>query len=610
MVLPFLAEGVRAFSDIGGEALKATFFALAEAIGALFLLQFSTIHDGVPVLKELAEALPSVATGFKSFEDVNGDSIALAGEGLTRAIGALFTLQFTTFADGVPVLKELSEAMPGVATGFKAFESLDPDAIGLAGEGLTRAIGALFTLQFTTFADGVPVLKELSGAMPGLSSGFKSFEDMDGDSIAKAGEGLGTAINALFTLQFASFRDGSDLLFTLSSALPGLATGFESFNTLEPDAISNTGIALKKAINTLFELQFTTIRDGTPSLTALADALPKIASGFNAFQGTDKDWLKGIASALENAISTLANGGFFSKKHDCSELINLGLALSQFWDGLSELVGIGDVQNPITTIVDLVNGMKDAISNSLPDFEIRSGEIIIAISNGIAINAGQAMVAFAGVLNAVSETASGYGVVWPIIGGNIAVGLANGIYEKSYAAVKAASELATAVKDTVQSALDIHSPSRVMARLGAYASIGLGQGIQSETDYVKECMITAISPALATLAAMMDEDFEFSPKITPVVDLSNVNGTADMVNDVLGGSYGISAQISGAFSSRMADMERIASSMETMGQTVNNNGDTFSFAIYQQPGEDAEALTDRIMSKMQDRMVRRGVAFG
>ena len=69
----------------------------------------------------------------------------------------------------------------------------------------------------------------------------------------------------------------------------------------------------------------------------------------------------------------------------------------------------------------------------------------------------------------------------------------------------------------------------------------------------------------------------------------------------------MSSQMSNAISRRMADVERIASNM-TSTQTINN-GDNITFNIYQQPGEDANALADAVMLRMQNLAVRRGAAF-
>ena len=70
----------------------------------------------------------------------------------------------------------------------------------------------------------------------------------------------------------------------------------------------------------------------------------------------------------------------------------------------------------------------------------------------------------------------------------------------------------------------------------------------------------------------------------------------------------MSAQMTNDISRRMNDVERIASNMGST-QTVNN-GDNIVFNIYQQPGEDPNAIADAVMVRMANRLARRGAAFG
>lgn len=68
------------------------------------------------------------------------------------------------------------------------------------------------------------------------------------------------------------------------------------------------------------------------------------------------------------------------------------------------------------------------------------------------------------------------------------------------------------------------------------------------------------------------------------------------------------AQMTNAISRRMDNVERIASAMNNQ-QTINN-GDNITFNIYQQPGEDPNAIADAVIARMSTRMSRRGAAFG
>lgn len=64
-------------------------------------------------------------------------------------------------------------------------------------------------------------------------------------------------------------------------------------------------------------------------------------------------------------------------------------------------------------------------------------------------------------------------------GSNAMAGFANGINESAHLAINAANSVANQVADTINRALDIHSPSRVTRQSGAYATEGIEVGLLS-----------------------------------------------------------------------------------------------------------------------------------
>ena len=90
-----------------------------------------------------------------------------------------------------------------------------------------------------------------------------------------------------------------------------------------------------------------------------------------------------------------------------------------------------------------------------------------------------------------------------LAGKDVADGLTQGITEGTPAAVGAATAMATAVNDAVRSALDINSPSRVMAGLGRYVTEGFAQGIGSAVDEVQSAawiLARSVTSPLASAA--------------------------------------------------------------------------------------------------------------
>lgn len=74
---------------------------------------------------------------------------------------------------------------------------------------------------------------------------------------------------------------------------------------------------------------------------------------------------------------------------------------------------------------------------------------------------------------------NGYEGFFYAAGSNLAVGFANGISASSYRAAAAARAMANAAKQAAEAALDEHSPSKVMQRIGEFAGQGFINGIES-----------------------------------------------------------------------------------------------------------------------------------
>lgn len=72
-----------------------------------------------------------------------------------------------------------------------------------------------------------------------------------------------------------------------------------------------------------------------------------------------------------------------------------------------------------------------------------------------------------------------------VIGANGGQGLANGLRSKYGEVVAAASELAQAVTATLTGAMQIASPSKVMARLGGFVAQGFAQGMEDQISAVE-----------------------------------------------------------------------------------------------------------------------------
>lgn len=126
------------------------------------------------------------------------------------------------------------------------------------------------------------------------------------------------------------------------------------------------------------------------------------------------------------------------------------------------------------------------------------------------------------------------------VGGNLVSGLWQGITGAAGAVWDGICNFGSAVVDGFCDFFGIHSPSRVMAGIGEYLSLGLAQGITDETGSVVQGVQDVSDTALSTMMDLAQrvgdiasDDFEYEPSIQPVVDMSDVQNGVDWLNDTL-----------------------------------------------------------------------------
>lgn len=126
------------------------------------------------------------------------------------------------------------------------------------------------------------------------------------------------------------------------------------------------------------------------------------------------------------------------------------------------------------------------------------------------------------------------------VGGNLISGLWQGITGAAGTVWNSICDFGSSIVNGFCDFFGIHSPSRVMAGIGEYLSLGLAQGITDETGSVVQGVQDVSDTALSTMMDLAQrvgdiasDDFEYEPSIQPVVDLSDVQNGVDWLNDTL-----------------------------------------------------------------------------
>jgi hypothetical protein len=143
-------------------------------------------------------------------------------------------------------------------------------------------------------------------------------------------------------------------------------------------------------------------------------------------------------------------------------------------------------------------------------------------------------------------------------------GLANGINSSSFLVISAATAVAKAAASAAKAALKIASPSKVFYQIGVYAGMGMVNALNdySEKTYnagydVGDSAAEGLNRAVKRMGVDYFEGIDLNPKITPVLDLSDVKNGANTIDRMLSGITPMTA---------IGDISAISSSMARTNQ--------------------------------------------
>lgn len=154
-------------------------------------------------------------------------------------------------------------------------------------------------------------------------------------------------------------------------------------------------------------------------------------------------------------------------------------------------------------------------------------------------NASKPVNSVAKVMNKVVNTMNNELDEFYMIGKQVMNGLMQGLESKRDDLMSLVHDIAQDITDTMQEALDIHSPSRVMKQIGVYTMSGLEEGMLSYSRYVYNAsdeIAVKMTDKLNNIGEKIDDsmwnNLETTPIITPVLDLSNIESGIVSMNDM------------------------------------------------------------------------------
>lgn len=152
-------------------------------------------------------------------------------------------------------------------------------------------------------------------------------------------------------------------------------------------------------------------------------------------------------------------------------------------------VNVGEVQKAAENSANkLDESYRHALGIHSPSrVMIENGAYVIAgLTKGIEENENLAVDAMRKVSLGIIDSLNSFPIVMEEIGNNAMIGFNNGLQSEGNNAIVTANNIANQVAETMRKALEIHSPSRVMEKIGGYVGEGLAVGMEKSKKLVSK----------------------------------------------------------------------------------------------------------------------------
>lgn len=430
--------------------------------------------------------------------------------GLMTVVGLLspiLLLASGVFAAFSGVAKNLSEAFVNMAEGMvvlaTALNMLPSDgSLEVIGKGLGSIAGGLAKMGAAMLL--MPAKSEdIYSGLIALGTAMTVMQDIDIAKLADKKTGLpalsdalreafGGSFFGLFGSLGASMGVGSagllaagPALLSLGEGLKALTPGLEAFSQVEnTDAIAEHLEAITRAVNSLSDFAYGRMAKNMPTLL---DNLERFGPALDGITDGDTASIEKLGSAL---------GETFSK----------------------------DKGKAAAALADELETLHKTLRNNAATFE--SAALALGGSIGTGITGSEPVVTKAvfTLLWAAAAAANDQRLRqnWNTIGGNIAIGIANGIAGRTAEAANAMTRLAGALQRSFTVSLAIRSPSRVFEALAAYIPQGIARGIQNGSGEITTSMVNSMTGAMDVLDQYARGAQSLAPQITPVMDMNRM----------------------------------------------------------------------------------------
>lgn len=587
---------------------------IALNILALALKQFGnmSLEQIGKGLGTMAGALTAIVLAFKMMPDKgsfgNGAALLVAAAGIeilalalgqmgnmdgTQIASALITMAFA-LGELVIALNLMEGTLPGSAAlliAATAIGVLTP-ALLLLGQMNGKEIGAaLITLAGALTIMGVaglllmpviPAIIALAGSLALIGVAVAGI----GAGVALAGVGLSALATGIGMLATVTAGSATAIVASLSVIITGLVT-------LLPTVASEIAKSIGSFAETLGDVIPTIVEAGKKIILALLEGIVDIVPNLvDTGLTLVVSLLESISKNIKKIVTLGMNiviGFIEGIKSKLPELLQTAVEfIVTFVDGLARSIDnnsdilIESFENLIISVLNL--GLKlikeaPALFRKAFDSLMDSGIIESIVSNTVGV------VTKIGAMISKAVTAIKNGTSDFIDAGKYVIeGFIDGILDKITAVKDAAKSIGTATINALKKILDIHSPSKEAAKLGAFTGEGFvnalteyGGKVGKASTSIGQQAIDGLSNAISSISDYLSNDMDTQPTIKPILDLSGVSAGAATIGGMFNNAtVGVSANVN-AINAMMSTSQNgstnddVISAINKLGASLSGN---------------------------------------
>lgn len=549
---------------IVGETIQAWIQGFVNSLNAVANIITSVGSAIQSVLEGLGSVFESVGTSIKTVLEGVGTVVESVGTAIKTAlegVGKIFESIGTaikTALDGVAdVIRSVGESAKAFGEGFKllgegikligqngaaAASGLGlfvVEALKLAGVGKLGLGGTVKDLE--TLATTLGNLGAGASILISLSTGF-SMIALSITTLSLSIPMVNTAFEALST----SILNIQNLLTTFGTSLTSSTTGFQQLGQAAMIGMMAMNTAVIAGMATV---QATMLANIALLSIAVSTGFTQVSNSVIVSMGmvnnTVSQSMQGVMSIIQVSMQGVAAQMSASLSQVMSTVSstmsqlssNIMSSMSQVNSTISSTTSqMSSTFNQFSsTIRSTVTSMMSNLNSS---FQSGMNAVVSTVSSGMS-----RVVSTVSSYNGSAHSA-GYGV-----GYQISAGVASGMYANMWSIESAANRIISKAREAARAAADIHSPSRLFAKdVGKFIPMGVakgigdampkmvddvtksfGKGFSSAADSVVskgDVFANAVAGAVNGIGDMLDvaiDDMNYSPTITPVVDMSNLD---------------------------------------------------------------------------------------